>query len=286
MKKKAISQFILSVLFIFAVVIFIGVFSKPQAAEKFKIYIFDVGQGDASYIKTPTGEDILIDGGPDNKVLAELGKVMDYSDNKIDLVVLSHPHADHLTGLIEVLSRYNVGEVWETGVEYPSATYDTWKNLIKEKNIPDKFVKAGDTKDFSNVKISVIYPLFSFEKKSIDNLNNASVVNRIEYGNFSGLFTGDAEISVQDKIIEKDIFSDVLKVAHHGSENGLSEKFLKVIRPEIAIISVGKNNKFGHPSASTINLLKKYLIKIYRTDQNGTIEISSDGGSYSTKTIK
>lgn len=286
MRKKAISQFILSILFIFAVVILIGVFSKPQAAGEFRIYFFDVGQGDASYIKTPSGNDILIDGGPDNKILSELGKVMDYSDNKIDLVVLSHPHADHLTGLIEVLSRYSIGEVWETGVEYPSATYDTWKNLIKEKNIPDKFVKEGDTKEFSNVKILIIYPLSLLEKKSIDNLNNASIINRVDYGNFSGLFTGDAEISIQEKLVDKNIFSDMLKVAHHGSENGLSDDFLKVVRPEIAVISVGKNNKFGHPALSTINLLKKYLVKIYRTDQNGTIEISSDGQNYTTKTFK
>lgn len=286
MRKKAVSQFILSLLFILAVAVIIGVYSRPQAEGSFKIFFLDVGQGDATYIKTSNGEDILIDGGPDNQVLSELGKVMDFSDNEINLVILSHPHADHLSGLIEVANRYKINQIWESGVDYPSATYDAWKNLIKEKNIPDKFVSEGDSYEFSNVKITVVYPLLSLEKKTIDNLNNSSIINRVDYGNFSGLFTGDAEIEVQQKLLDKNIFADVLKVAHHGSSNGLSEDFLKVVRPAIAVASVGKDNKYGHPMESTINLLKKYLVKIYRTDQNGTIEVSSDGQSYSSKSFK
>jgi competence protein ComEC len=105
----------------------------------------------------------------------------------------------------------------------------------------------------------------------------------LDYNNFSILFTGDAEKDVQDKLLDSNIFADVLKVAHHGSPNGLSENFLKVVRPAVAIIEVGKNNKYSHPASSTLNLLHRYGLKIYRTDQNGTVEIDSDGQNYWVK---
>lgn len=276
-------QFIIGILVIFGVVIGVGIYGRPQASNDLKVYFLNVGQGDSEYIKNPDGTDILIDGGPDNSVLNELGRVMDFSDREINLVILTHPHADHLTGLLEVMKRYKIDEIWETGVEYPSSTYDSFKNEIQNYNIPDKKVKAGDGKNFGEVKISVLYPLSSLESQKIDNLNNASIVNRIDYNKFSILFTGDVEKDVQGKILGKDIHTTVLKVAHHGSENGISEDFLKIVRPAIAVISVGKDNKYGHPAASTINMLKQYAVRIFRTDQNGTIEIDSDGDGYWVK---
>ncbi len=187
---------------------------------------------------------------------------------------------------MEVIKRYKVDEVWETGVEYSSSTYDSWKAEIKKQNIADKLVVAGDEKKFGEVKIEILYPLSSLKNRTIDNLNNASIVNRLDFNNFSVLFTGDAEKEVQQKLLDKNIFVEALKVAHHGSENGLSEDFLKIVRPAIAVISVGENNKYGHPATNTISLLKKYAIRIYRTDQNGTIEIDSDGQSYATKSAR
>ena len=271
----------LTLVSIFLLVFF---FSKPQASGNLKVYFLNVGQGDAEYIKTPGGKDILIDGGPDTSVLNELGKVMDFGDREINLVILTHPHADHLTGLLEVLKRYKIDEVWETGVEYPSATYESWKKEISTQNIPDKFVKAGDEKEFNEVKILVLYPLSPISNQTIDNLNNASIVNRLDYKKFSVLFSGDAEKDVQTKLLDKNIFATVLKVAHHGSANGLTEDFLKVVRPAVAVIEVGQKNTYGHPAPSTISLLKKYAVRVYRTDQNGTIEISSDGEGYVVKT--
>lgn len=273
-------QFILGFLIIIGAIVGISLFGRPQASSDLKVYFFDVGQGDAEYIKNPNGTDILIDGGPDNSVLNELGKAMDFGDHEINLVILSHPHADHLTGLLEVIRRYKVDEIWETGVDYTSRTYDTWKAEIRKQNIPDKKVVSGDEENFGDVKISILYPLSSFENKTIDNLNNASIVNRLDFKQFSVLFTGDAEKEVQQKLLDKNIFADVLKVAHHGSENGLSEEFLKIVRPAIAVIEVGAKNTYGHPAPSTINLLKQYAVRIYRTDQNGTIEIDSDGEGY------
>lgn len=283
--RKEKIQFFLGLIALIGLIFLIFYTTKPQASEQgLNIYFLNVGQGDATYIKTPSGQDILIDGGPDNAVLTELGRVMSFSDREIDLVILSHPHADHITGLLEVLKRYKVDEVWETAVVHPSATYTSWQAEIKTQNIPEKFVSAGDEKIFDSVKIKVIYPLSSLEKTTIDNLNNASIVNRLEYNKFSTLFTGDAEGEVQKILLKSSenmsLYATVIKVAHHGSENGISEDFLKMVRPAIAVISVGKDNKYGHPAVSVINLLKKYAIQIYRTDQNGTIEISSDGENY------
>lgn len=286
MNRRRNLQFIFGLLISAALIISIGIFYRSKAQNDLQVYFLDVGQGDASYIKNASGQDILIDGGPDNSVLNQLDKVMNFGDREISLVILSHPHADHLTGLLEVLQRYQVDEVWETGVEYPSATYAKWRKEISERQIPDKIVKAGDKKELGDIKILILYPLSPLENKKIDNLNNASIVNRLDYGDFSVLFTGDAEKDVQDKLLDKNIFADVLKVAHHGSENGLSKSFLTAVRPAIAIISVGQNNKYGHPHQVTLNLLKELAVRIYRTDQNGTIEISSDGKSYSVKTFR
>ncbi len=284
MGNKRRIQSVLGGLFIIAVFVLFIVFAKPQASSDLKVYFFDVGQGDAEYIKLADGSDILIDGGPDDKVLTELGKAMNFGDREISLVVLSHPHADHLSGLIDVLRRYKVQEVWESGVDYPSATYDEWKSIIAEKNIPVKYVVAGDVRTIGSLNFKTLYPLSSFEKKTIDNINNVSVINRLDYGNFSALFLGDAEKPVQAQISGQMKPTTVLKVGHHGSGNATLEDFLKVVRPAIAVIEVGKDNKYGHPAVSTINILKQLAIRIYRTDQNGTVEISSDGQNYSVQT--
>ncbi len=254
---------------------------KPKAeSDTLKVDFLDVGQGDSEYIKTPSGKDILIDGGPDNSVLNQLGEVMAYSDHEIDLIILSHPHADHITGLVEVLKRYKVDEVWETGIAYPSATYDEFHRLVTADKIPDKKIKAGDSEDFGGVKITVLYPLSDLENKTIDNLNNSSDVVRLDYKNFSVLFPGDLEKAAQEKILRENIHATILKMPHHGSQNGAGEDFFKIVRPAVAIIEVGKNNTYGHPHAAALNLLKNLAIKYYRTDQDGRIQISSDGISY------
>ena len=277
-------QFILSILAVVLFVALFGIFYKPQATGDLRVYFLDVGQGDASYIKTPSGQDILIDGGEGSKVLSELGKVMDFGDQEIDLVILTHPHADHLTGLVEVIKRYKVDEVWETGVEYSSATYDYWQKEISLQKIPNKFVKAGDTKELGEVKILILYPLSPLENQRIDNLNNASIINRLDYKKFSVLYLGDAEREAQLKIAKEMKLATVLKVGHHGSRNGTTSEILEVVRPALAVISVGKDNTYGHPHTEALNLLKEYAVRIFRTDQNGTVEVSSDGEGYAVKT--
>lgn len=289
MKKKYSLKIFFGVLVIAAIVVWAAAFSTPKAdSGNLKIYFFDVGQGDAEYIKTPGGGDILIDGGPDDTILADLGKVMSPGDRKIDLVVLTHPHADHLTGLVAVLKRYEVGEVWETGVEYPSSTYDAWKKEIADFQIKDNFVKAGTEKSFDNeqIKFSVLSPLSPLQNRKMDNINNASVVIRLSDSNFSTLFMGDAEKEIQLQIKQSLKQTTLLKVAHHGSGNGTNEDLLKIVRPAVAVIPVSKDNNYGHPAKSVIEMLKNYAVQIYRTDQNGAVEVSFNGKDYFVKTSR
>jgi len=284
---KSRLQLFFGSLIVIALLVWVGVFSgyKADSGKKnLQIYFLNVGQGDGEYIKTPSGQDILIDGGPDNSVLTELGKVMNFGDMKIDLVILTHPHADHIAGLVEVLKRYEVDEVWGSGVEYPSATYDTWKKLIIEKNIKNELVSVPKSADFGGAKITVLYPLLPEKNLKIDNVNNASVVTELDYGSFSALFTGDAEKSVQSEIYKNLHAVTVLKVNHHGSTNGTDDMWLQILRPAVAVIEVGAKNTFGHPTSTVIELLKKYAVQIYRTDQNDTINISSDGVNWWVKT--
>ncbi|AKM82438.1 TPA: MBL fold metallo-hydrolase [Candidatus Berkelbacteria bacterium] len=281
-------QFIFGFLLVSAVIIWAGYFTNSNADTNNTdhIYFLDVGQGDSEYIKLRDGSDILIDGGPDQKVLTELGRVMDFGDRKIDLVILTHPHADHLTGLISVINRFEIGEVWESGVEYPSSVYDQWKNDIKTKNISDSFVTAGKSQSFNfgQTKFSVLYPLLPEKNLKIDDLNNSSVITQLSDGRISFLFLGDAQLEAQQKILNQLNLITVLKVGHHGSSNGTLDDLLKITRPAVGVIEVGKDNTYGHPASSVINLLKSYAVRIYRTDQNGTVEISTDGKSYNIKT--
>ena len=209
---------------------------------------------------------------------------MTLGDRRIDLIILTHPHADHLTGLIDVINRFEIGEVWETGVEYSSATYDEWKLQIKEKGISGKFVDVNSQKQFGEVKFFVLSPLSNLENQKIDNVNNASIVSRLEYNQFSTLFMGDAEEAEQKSILGNLQKATVLKAGHHGSRNGTTESLLSIVRPAVAIISSGESNTYGHPHAETINLLKRFAVQIYRTDQNKTIDISSDGDQWLVKT--
>jgi competence protein ComEC len=279
-------QIFFGILIIAAVAVWLSVYHQNQADTPniLKIYYLNVGQGDSEYIKLPNGKDILIDGGPDDRVLTELGKVMNFNDKEISLMVLTHPHADHIAGLVSVMERYKIGEIWWSDVSYPSNVYDAFKEKIKQNNIDNKIVSAGTEEDFDNIKFKVLYPLTSLENKKIDNLNNASIITELDDDNFKALFLGDAEQDSQKQIINKLSKMTVVKVAHHGSTNGALDDLYKIARPTIAVIEVGAKNNYGHPAQSVINLLKKYLVQIYRTDQNGTIEIDFDGKNYQVKT--
>ncbi len=285
MKNKTnFSSFIFAGLLIVVVLIW-GQFFYSRPSQNLNLYFLDVGQGDAIYIRTPTGEDALIDGGPDDSILQKLGEVMPPTDHEINLIILSHPHADHLKGLLEVLSRYKIDEILQTDVSYDSETFLTWQKIIAEKQIPNHLARAGVERNLGEVKILILYPNESFVGQKIDNLNNVSVVSKISYKNFSALLPGDLEKEGQTKLLQKDsnMSAQVFKIPHHGSDTAAYQLLIEAVSPKLAIISVGKDNKYGLPGQIIFEILKKLNTQVLQTSQNGTIKVESDGEKFWTK---
>jgi len=249
-----------------------------------EVIFFDVGQGDAIFIETPSYHQILIDGGPDSTILEKLSKEMPFWDRSIDLIILTHPERDHLTGLIEVLEKYKVENILWTGIVRDTAEYKEWKKLIEEEKAEIFIAKAGQkisclTWQIKQCDLEILQPFESLEGKEFKDSNNTSIISKLVFGKNSFLFTGDAYKNVEVELINKEaeIDSDVLKVAHHGSKTSSSEEFIKAVSPEIAVISVGRENKYGHPNQEVLELLEKYGIRVLRTDKDGDIKIISDG---------
>ncbi|MFA6304291.1 MAG: ComEC/Rec2 family competence protein [Patescibacteria group bacterium] len=279
----------------FSAVLSLSVIAWQASSDNdLKVYFFNIGQGDGILIRTPDRQNIVIDGGPDNSFITKLGATLPFYDRTIDLMILTHPHADHVTGLITVLERYQVKQVLSAGVIYQSAPYYGWLKLIQEKNIPIVFAQAGQEFIFGEVDLKVIYPWQNFANKeivekgdeaatsgSIDNLNNTSVVLKMVYRQNCVIFTGDLEIPGEELILKskQNITADILKVGHHGSDTATSEKFLAQVNPKYAVIQVGQDNKFGLPDLRVIKRLAKKQIKIYRTDQNNDVLFRLTGQS-------
>ncbi len=254
---------------------------------KLHLYVLDVGQGDAILIRAPSGEFILVDGGPDNAVVAQIDRVMPFYEKRIDLMILSHPHADHVNGLVEVLKRYDVKQVMMTGVSYKFAGYSAFLEQISRQKIP--IVYAGSRNDYhlGNLFFDMIFPLQSLQGKTFENYNNSSIVFRLLWGKKIFYFTGDSELQEEEKILAArlDLRADFLKAAHHGSKTSSSEALLDRIKPLYAAISDGLQNKFKHPHAETIEHLMARKIEILRTDLDGMIEAVSDGKDLQVRTL-
>ncbi len=251
--------------------------------DKLHVSFLDVGQGDAILIQTPNGQNILIDGGPDpQNINLELSEKLPFWDRTIDLVVCTQPQADHVTGLVEVLQRYNVEQVLDPGVSYDSAIYQEWVRLVKTKRIEYDATRAVQEIDLGNgVTMEVLNPPETLWEGTDDDVDNNGVVLRLCWGKVSFLFTADIRAETEFELIMQraSLGSTVLKIAHHGSATSTSERFLTAVDPEVAVICVGANNTFGHPSSEVLERLIDQLGEddVYRTDQDGTIEFITDG---------
>ena len=245
----------------------------------------DVGQGDAILITNKSNQ-ILIDGGPDNSVLTCLGKYMPFWDRKIEMVILTHPQSDHFTGLIEVFRRYQVDVYLANAVDNPgNEGYQVLKKEVGSRGVKVVSPHSGQQMRLGLIYLDVLNPAEGFESK---NLNDWSVVAELRFGSFRAFFTGDIEGSMDVKLLEQLALSEVervdyLKVNHHGSKNGLTKTILGVIMPKVAVISAGKNNRYGHPHKEILEMLKNINAKVFRTDQSGDVEIVSNGKSYWVK---
>jgi competence protein ComEC len=275
-KKWLIPFLLLIVILVWSVVL-----TMPD--NKLHVSFLDVGQGDAILIQTPNHQNILIDGGPDpQKINLELSKKLPFWDRTIDLIISTQPQADHITGLVEALQRYKVKQALEPGVSYNSPIYQEWLNVIEEKQIKHEIARAGQEIDLGNeIKLEVLNPpAESFQGTSQD-VDNNGVVIRLSWGKVSFLFTADIRGEAEFDLVRQraNLKSTVLKVAHHGSKTSTSPQFLAVVNPKVAVISVGGNNTFGHPSPEVVERLEEKLGKgkVYRTDKDGTLEFITDG---------
>lgn len=241
------------------------------------VSFLDIGQGDAIYIRTPDDYQIIIDGGPDTTILEEISEVMPLYNRTIDLVVLSHPHADHVNGLVEILKRYDVKRVMMTGTPYRNSYYIKLLELINEKDIQVVIANSeNDLKLGSYLFIDVIWPEKVVAGKEFDNINNASPILRLLFGDSKILVSGDAEIEEEQQLLMSafDIRADLFKAGHHGSRTSSSLSVLKTVKPNDVVIQSGRQNNYGHPHEETLKNLSDLGIKYRRNDFENRITLS------------
>lgn len=261
------------------------------------ITFLDVGQGDAILVQTPSGRNVLIDGGPDpDAIVGALGRRLPFWQRRLDLVVLTHPHDDHLVGLTEVLTRYEVAQVLEPELVHTTAAVSLWEARLRERSTPRTLARAGQVIDLGDrLALEVLHPMEPARVPSVgartdpsegvkDAVNARSVVLRLKNGEQAVLLMGDAGAEVQRALLARTMVEPaaVLKVPHHGAADALDPGFLDRCSPRIAVISVGQRNRSGHPSPRTLGLLEG--VSVYRTDVSGSVEVALDEGGIRLRT--
>ena len=238
-----------------------------------RVHFIDVGQADSAFIELGNGQTMLIDAGRSGNASTIVNYIKGLHYETIDYVVASHPHDDHIGGMATVLDSFNIGKMYMPKQAHTITAFTNMLNVIENKNIELYTAKAGTSILSSGIiDIDVLAPFAD----SDSNLNNISAVVRITYGKTVMLFTGDAEHVIENQLLNSGIDADVLKVGHHGAGSASSSSFIKAVSPEVAVISVGEGNSYGHPHADTLSILNKVGAKIYRTDEQGTIVVTAD----------
>ena len=272
------------VLFILNIAVFFSLIPKP--GKVLRVVYLNIGQGDAIYIEAPNGKQMLIDGGRDKKVISELSSVMSFFDRSIDVLMASHPDADHIAGLVDTLGRYRVGMVVEPGSDTDTQVYKKLEETISQKNIAHVAARTGQEivlDEKNNIKVTILFP---DQNVSSWETNASSIVARLTYGDNSFLFTGDSPIEIEDYLVAHQgglLKSDVLKLGHHGSRTSTGDFYLSAVAPALAIISAGAGNSYGHPHQEVLDRLANHHIDYLSTIDNGRIEVVSDGKSLTVK---
>ncbi len=247
-------------------------------APQLVVSFLNVGQGDAIFIQTPSGKQVLIDGGPDREVLRELGEVLSWHDRTIDVVVATHPDADHISGLIDVLQRYEVDLIVEPGVKHDTPQAESMLKSVAGEGAQELIARRGQVIDFQDgVQLEILFP--DRDVSGVET-NTASIVARLSYGSTSVMLTGDSPAAIERYLISldaSDLNSDVLKAGHHGSKTSSSEEFLAAVSPDFTIFSRGCDNKYGHPSSEVVALLAAAALPTLDTCEDGRITFVSDG---------
>ncbi len=253
--------------------------SFKQSSGELTVALLDVGQGDAIFIESPTGTQLLVDGGPPRKVIGKLSKLMSPLDRRIDAIVITNPDQDHIGGFTDILKKYKVDQVFEPGTTNDSTTYKNLKIEIENKNIQNILAKSGMRLDIGGgAYIDILFPDRDVSDWST---NDGSIVARLTYGETSVMLTGDSTAKTEDFLLKGlnagVLDSDILKVGHHGSRTSTTEEFVKAVSPEYALISLGEDNKYGHPHKDTLQTLAELGVKVFRTDLDGSIIMKSNG---------
>ena len=282
--KKWVSGWrLVGILALTAIVVWLALRGLPGG--KLHVYFLDVGQGDAILVQAPDGRQILVDGGPSpTALLNELGAVLPFWDRSLDLVVLTHPDGDHITGLIPLFDRYRVGQVLDVPQSDTAPEATPWRERLAALGIPRTLAQRGMRLPVGDLGITVLHPGPTLLTGTASDDNNNAIVLRLDYGGTSLILTGDAESEAEADMIAAGLplRADVLKAGHHGSNGASSPEFIAAVAPRLAVIPVGADNKFGHPHPAVLERLKS--VEVLRTDQNGRIEVVSDGQRLSVET--
>lgn len=253
--------------------------SSPATAAPgtLEVIFFDVRQGDAALIRFPNGKTMLVDGGPPESEQRLVDALSARAIRELDWMVASHPHSDHIGGLIGVLQRFRVKEVWDSGFAYPSPVYERYLRAVKASGARFRLIRSGHRlQPCEGCLIEVYAPHEPFLKGTDSDANNNSLVFRLTYGKVRFLFTGDIQKEGRRRLYvgRSDLRAEVLKVAHHGSHNGTDRAFLARVRPLFAVISCARGNSYGHPHQECLRDLRRFRVQTYRTDLQGTVTIT------------
>lgn len=251
-----------------------------------EIFTIDVGQGDAHLIRVKDDYYLVDTGDVDHRDFI-VARLKNYGISEFKGIILTHADSDHLGGFWAIAQNFKIDQVYDNGLEKSTSVYRTYLKTLKNKNIPRKALTKGDEVNLGNDVNFLVYAPWSDpikDKKGNVDQNNNCVIGKLVYGKFSMLFTGDAEKLEEDRVIKEQnskLFSHILKVGHHGSNGSSQEKFIRSIKPDFAVISVGLNNEYGHPGSQTLNRLIKEKVQVLRSDLQGTINIETDGKIWS-----
>ena len=255
-----------------------------------RVVVLDVGQGDGILVEGGRGGRLLVDGGPDpGRLLIALDERLPPWDRRIDILVLTHPHEDHVAGLATLLSRYRIGRVYEPGMVGPSPGYRAWATTLATGGPPHGRLSTGDRLRLDGISFRVLWPDPNrVPERPADGgtaINNVSIVLLGEISEHRFLLAGDIEEGIDPELVRRGLPQvDLLKVAHHGSRTSSTPPFLAAVRPRVAVVSAGAGNPYGHPAPSTIERLQSIARETYRTDTNGTVEVAFDGPSFRVRT--
>jgi len=281
-KKQSYFLFGAVLVVIIAIVLLFVLHFQNKPRDILTVSFLNVGQGDAIFIEAPNKKQILVDGGGDGSILRELGSVMPFYDRSIDIVVATHPDKDHIGGLIDVVQNFSVDQVIRSGAESDTSTFKLFDSLIVRQDIVEHTAERGMRiylDEELGIYIDVLHPAYDVSR--VQDKNDASIILRLVYGETEFLLTGDASDRIERELVTKgnteDIQSDVLKLGHHGSKTSSDLEFLQVVQPELAIVSAGCDNRYGHPHGEIINRVKELDIIILETCIENMIILESDG---------